>query len=182
MQKATIPHRIESFIRPLLERFSGSPYYALVTGLLALLATLSMTVPATFVLVPAVLASPARWRSLWLWACLGSATGGVLLVLFFHHLAWGQVYALFPKFETSKSWIRVEGWVEDYGLYALAWVAALPLPQTPALLLCGIGRVPAEGVFAAMLAGKLAKYGVVAWMVSRFPERFARFLSQRESG
>ncbi len=182
MQKTTLPDRVEFVIRRWLARFSGSPNYALFTGLLALLSTLSMSVPGTFALVLAVLAKPARWRSLWLWACVGSAVGGVVLVLFFHHLAWAQVYALFPKFETSRSWLRVEDWVEDYGLYALAWVAALPLPQTPALVLCGIGRVPVWGVFAAMLIGKLAKYGVVAWTVSRFPERFARFRHRRTSG
>ncbi len=182
MRNLILLSRVEPVIRRWLARFSGSPNYALFTGLLALSSTLSMSVPGTFVLVLAVLAKPARWRSLWLWACVGSAAGGVMLVLFFHHLAWGQVYALFPKFETSRSWMRVEDWVEDYGLYALAWVAALPLPQTPALVLCGIGRLPVWGVFAAMLAGKLAKYGVVAWMASRFPERFARLRNGRTSG
>jgi membrane protein YqaA with SNARE-associated domain len=171
----TFPRRAEIVIQRLLERFSSRPWFPQVIGLMALGATLSMTVPVTWILLPAVIARPHQWRRIWLWSCLGSALGGSLLVLAFHHLAWAQIYAAYPKFETSASWMRVTGWVLEYGLMALAWTAALPLPQTPALILCGVTRLPVEGVFAAMLAGKLVKYGIVTAAVFHFPQRFARF-------
>jgi membrane protein YqaA with SNARE-associated domain len=99
----------------------------------------------------------------------------------FYHLGWAQVYALFPDFATSPTWQRVTQWVSDYGVVALAWIAALPLPQTPALLLCGISKLSLTGVFFAMLIGKLAKYGVVAWLAAYFPKRFAEFVKTSNS-
>ncbi len=172
---AAITNRTLILIQRVLDRFSASRSYPFVIGLMALGATLSMAIPVTSILLFAVLAKPQQWRRIWLWSCLGSALGGSLLVLVFHHLAWGQIYTAFPKFETSVSWLRVTRWVLDYGLIALTWITALPLPQTPALIMCGVTRLPVEGVFTAVLIGKLVKYGVVTWVVYHFPERFLQF-------
>jgi membrane protein YqaA with SNARE-associated domain len=146
---------------------------------MALGATLSMTVPVTFVLLFAVLAKPQQWLRIWLWSCFGSAIGASFLVLVFQHLVWGQIYTAFPKFETSELWLHVTNWILDYGLIALTWATALPLPQTPALILCGVTHLSVEGVFTAVLIGKLVKYGVVTRVVYHFPERFARFSNSR---
>jgi hypothetical protein len=34
--------------------------------------------------------------------------------------------------------------------------------------------VPPVGVFVALLLAKILQYGVAAWFVARFPQRFAR--------
>jgi membrane protein YqaA with SNARE-associated domain len=134
-----------------------------------------MSIPVTTLLIIAVLVDTRRWLWSWLAASLGSAIGGVFLVIGFYHLGWAQIYALFPDFAASTTWQRVAQWVLDYGVVALAWIAALPLPQTPALVLCGVAKLPLSGVFFAMLLGKLAKYGVVAWLAAHFPRKFAEF-------
>ena len=72
------------------------------------------------------------------------------------------------------------GWVGRYGLFALAAVCALPLPQTPALIVCAVSELPQPGIFLAVAAGKCLKYGVLAWMVATFPERFIRYLHRAE--
>lgn len=167
--------RLENLARRWLAVLHASPLYVPAVGVMALGATLSMSVPVTSFLIIAVLLDNRRWYWSWLAASLGSAIGGVMLVLGFYHLAWAQVYALFPDFATSPSWQRVTQWVSDYGVVALAWIAALPLPQTPALILCGISKMSLPGVFCAMLIGKLAKYGVVAWLAAYFPKKFATF-------
>jgi membrane protein YqaA with SNARE-associated domain len=167
--------RFEKLARYWLAVLHASPLYVPAVGVMALGATLSMSVPVTSFLIIAVLLDNRRWCWSWLAASFGSAVGGVLLVMGFYNLAWAQVYALFPDFANSPSWQYVMQWVSDYGVVALAWIAALPLPQTPALVLCGISKLSLTGVFFAMLLGKLVKYGVVAWLAAYFPKKFAEF-------
>ena len=72
-----------------------------------------------------------------------------------------------------------------HGPLALFLIAASPLPQTPALIFFAIAHHDYPAVFVAMLAGKIIKYGLFAWLASHFPERFrngfAGLFRRRES-
>jgi membrane protein YqaA with SNARE-associated domain len=85
-----------------------------------------------------------------------------------------QLVAHSPQIETSQTWIVVSRWLEEYQLIALFGVAASPLPLAPALIFAAISAVPPVGVFVALLLAKILQYGVAAWLVARFPQRFAR--------
>jgi membrane protein YqaA with SNARE-associated domain len=148
---------------------------ALVGGL-AFFLTVSMTVPVTSALVPAVLLSPRRWRSIALQAAFGSALGATLLVLLFHHLGWVQFHAQFPAMLESAGWQRVIAWTVEYGVIALFAIAALPLPQTPALIFFAITEPPVAQIFLAVLLGKMIKYFLLAMLAALFPARFRAFL------
>jgi membrane protein YqaA with SNARE-associated domain len=167
--------RLEELARRWLAALRASPWYVPAVGLMACAATTSMSVPVTTILIIAVLVDARRWRWSCLSASLGSAVGAAFLVVGFYQLGWSQIYALFPDFAASESWQRVTRWVQEYGVVALAWIAALPLPQTPALVLCGVSKLPITGVFVAVLLGKLVKYAVVAWLAAHFPKKFAAF-------
>jgi len=156
-----------------LARHGQSAYVPILAGALAFLCTATMSVPVTAVVVPAVLLARRRWKAIVLCAALGSALGATLLVSVFQHWAWDEIYAVFPEMRESRSWLRVTGWVARWGVPALFFVAALPLPQTPALIFLAVGQQPEEQVLLAMLAGKLMKYGAVAAAVLAFPERFS---------
>lgn len=140
--------------------------------LLSLCGTSSAIYPVTAVVIPAALLAPGRWWQITITAALGSALGATLLVSVFHALGWSQIYEYFPELATHKSWIRVMEWATSYGVLALFLIAVSPLPQTPALVFFGVARQDYLVVFAAMLSGKLIKYGVLAYLVSRFPEQF----------
>jgi len=71
----------------------------------------------------------------------------------------------------------VLAWVGEYGVIALFFVAALPLPQTPALLFCALTRQPLLEVLAAVLLGKLLKYGLTAWLSLHFPGTLRRWIN-----
>lgn len=163
-------------IKYLLARTVHSPWYGPLVGLLSLLATLSMSVPTTAVLIPAVMLSSPRWRQTFIYAAMGSGIGGGLISAAFQAWQWDDVYRSYPEFAHADAWRQVLAWMHDYGLYALTAIAALPLPQTPALIFCGITRVSLPGIFLAMFLGKLLKYGLLAWMAATFPERFIRYL------
>jgi membrane protein YqaA with SNARE-associated domain len=167
-----VHYLMQSRVLRALRRVADTPLLPAVAGVLAFGLTLSMTVPVTSALVPAVLLAPRRWRGIVILSSLGSAIGATVLVIAFHHLGWAQIYAAFPEFARSARWQEVARWTAGYGVLALFAVAALPLPQTPALALCAISRLPEAEVMIAILVGKLIKYAVVAGFAVVFPERF----------
>jgi membrane protein YqaA with SNARE-associated domain len=163
-----------------LQRAARHRFMPSLVGAFAFALTASLTVPVTSVLIPAVLLSPPRWRSIALQAAFGSALGATLLVVLFHELGWQQLHALYPGLLDSPGWRRVTAWTGDYGVVALFVVAALPVPQTPALIFCAIASLPGADIFLAMLFGKAIKYGVLGVLAARFPAKFRVFLDMIE--
>lgn len=168
MLRYLIAPRIERAVA----RYGRSRVAPALTAALAFLFTVSMSVPVTAIVVPAVVLAQPRRKAVVAFAALGSALGATLLVAIFHHWGWDQVYAAFPEMRDSASWLRVTKWVARWGVPALFVVAALPLPQTPGLVFLALARHGEGEVFVAILAGKLIKYGVVAAAVAAFPDRF----------
>ena len=164
--------RIEGLLQRLLRRVAEGHTFLLTCGGLALLGTVAALYPVTAVVVPAVLLVPQRWKGVSVANALGSALGASLLVIVAHHMGWSYLYEHYPQLATHADWLRVISWVEHYGLAALFVVSLSPLPQTPALLVLGVSRQEYLGVFFAILAGKLIKYGAFAYVAKRFPERF----------
>ncbi|HZP92881.1 MAG TPA: hypothetical protein VFB20_08375 [Burkholderiales bacterium] len=158
-----------------LDRAARSPWLPAVVGTLSFLATVSMTVPATSVLVPGVLLAPRRWRSTALLASVGCALGATLLVAVFHHLGVHALQAQFPGMAESAEWRRLEDWSARFGILSVLIASALPMPQTPALLFCAIADVPDLQVLLAVLGGKLVKYGALGALVAVSPRWFVAF-------
>ena len=167
---------LENHLLQRLQRAARHRFMPALVGCLAFGLTVSMTVPVTSALIPAVLLSPRRWRSIALQAAFGSALGATLLVLLFHHLGWVQLHAQFPAMLESTGWQRVIAWTVEYGVIALFAIAALPLPQTPALIFFAITEQPVAQIFLAVLLGKLIKYFLLAMLAAMFPARFRAFL------
>jgi membrane protein YqaA with SNARE-associated domain len=149
--------------------------YPLVIGFIALVLTVSMTIPFASILIGAVLLRRDRWKEIVVVSSLGSATGGLILYLSFHYLGWIQIAAAYPDLMQSKAWSDATRWVTAYGIWALLGIAAMPMPQTPALIFTAMSRLPISEVFLALFFGKLLKYGVYGWLAVEFPSWFERF-------
>lgn len=141
--------------------------YPVLVGGLAFLATLSMCVPVVPILSAAVLFNARRWKAVALFAAFGSGAGALILYVVFHHLGWVQLLGYLPELMRSTKWVTIAGWTENYGLAALLVIAASPLPQTPALVVVALAELSPFAVFAAIFSGKLAKYGLTAWLAAR---------------
>jgi membrane protein YqaA with SNARE-associated domain len=163
---------VDAAVRVTLRGATSAPAYALIVAVLAFVLTISMTIPAASILIGAVLLRRARWAELVVVASLGSAAGGVVLYLVFHHWGWSQVAAAYPDLVQSRAWADATRWVAAYGTWALLVIAALPLPQTPALIFTAVSRLPVEEVFLALLMGKLVKYGFYGFVAAKFPSWF----------
>jgi membrane protein YqaA with SNARE-associated domain len=149
--------------------------YPLMIGFIALILTVSMTIPFASILIGAVLLRRDRWKEMVVLSSLGSATGGLILYLSFHYLGWIQIAAAYPDLTQSKAWSDATRWVTAYGIWALLGIAALPMPQTPALIFTAMSRLPISEVFLALFIGKLLKYGIYGWLAAEFPSWFRRF-------
>jgi hypothetical protein len=103
-----------------------APAYPLVVGVIALVLTVSMTIPFASILIVAVLLRRDRWKEIVLVSSLGSATGGLILYLTFHYLGWSQIAAYYPDLPQSKAWSDATQWVSAYGAWALLGFAAAP--------------------------------------------------------
>jgi membrane protein YqaA with SNARE-associated domain len=170
--RAKIAATLQQWIQAALERGWLLPICALLSGL----GTFTAAFPVTAIVLPAALLVPERWRWIAFSCALGSAIGATALVEFTHSIGLAQLNHWFPHLLAHQNWQGVQAWIDDYGSFSLFLIAATPLPQTPALILFGIAGHNGFVVFTAMLAGKILKYGLTAWLASRFPERFLQRL------
>ncbi|MBL8346301.1 MAG: hypothetical protein JNN03_12725 [Rubrivivax sp.] len=173
---------LESGLVRALSRRADNGAFPLAVAVVALAATLSMSVPFASLLVAAVLMAPRRWAAIALWSSLGAALGAAVLYLVFHHLGWAKLFDAYPDVVRSGAWIEATRWLTSYGVASLLLIAALPLPLTPALMFAAISRLPVAEVLLALWIGKLAKYLVYAWMSARFPERLLHLGRRRSEG
>jgi membrane protein YqaA with SNARE-associated domain len=158
----------------LVKKQTSGPGYVAFVSLIAFALTATMTIPFGSVLAIAVLLAPRHWKAIALWSSVGSSLGAVVIYLAVHHLGWDQFVSTYPDVAASKGWQDATNWVTRYGAYALFCLAALPLPQSPALMFAGIVRLPIWEVWLAVLLGKGIKYGLYSYAVARFPSRFLK--------
>ena len=168
---------IRGFVRQLArlgDRGATGLAYLAIVGSAAFALTITMSIPFGSILAVAVVIAPRRWKSIVLLSSVGSSLGAVVIYLGFHHFGWAQFLEAYPDVAASKAWRDGTRWVSNYGVYAIFAISALPLPQSPALMFAGITRLPVVEVWAAVLLGKLFKYGVYGALVAAFPRKFAK--------
>ncbi len=163
--------RILAAVAPL----AASPLFPLLGGVLAFVATLSLTIPVVPVLTALVVMNRARWRAITFWAVLGSASGGALFTHLLGHFGAAFLQARMPQLVASSHWQHTVDWVATYGMVTLAAIAALPVAQSPALVLAAILGMPWYHVFGALLIGKALKYGLMAAITAGTVGHLAKF-------
>lgn len=166
--------RLPGGLQRLLAVSATHRYYPLVVASIAFGTTVTFSFPFAAALIPAVLLAPGRWRSIGLLCGIASGCGGALLAGIFHHLGWEFVLARYPELGQLAGWQWATDWLQRYGLVALLFIAASPMPQTPALFFFAMTNPPMLGVLLAIGAGKSLKYLFLAWVTARYPGRYLR--------
>lgn len=172
-----ISHAITHRTVAALSRRASAFWFPYLVGSCAFLVTVTLTIPVEFLVVISVLMSPRSWIGIGVCAAVGSFLGSLGLYLAFHHLGWNLLIAWYPDITRSQLWVSSTRWLSEYGPLALFMLMALPLPvpKIPALAFVAIYRMPIYEVVLAISLGKLLKYISYAYVVSRFPTRFASF-------
>lgn len=171
-------------IEQLLRQAAASRHAVYVPALSAALTftfTFTMLAPATFVIMSAVLLAPGRWKAIVVQSSFTSAIAATILFVMFEQLGWDQLQAMFPEMHDSATWMRIVDWVQDWGIPALFVVAAMPVPQSPALVFLSVGGHGGSEVMLAIFGGKLVKYGVVAWATATFPGKVRGWIEARRA-
>ncbi|KXB30071.1 hypothetical protein AT959_11875 [Dechloromonas denitrificans] len=144
----------------LLFRIRHGAAYPLLVALLAILSAGTSLYPFGPVIVAATVFAPQRWLGVIVGATLGAVCGATGLTFFIRWLGLGLLDAYFPEIRQSAMWSHSEYWIGQYGELAIAAIAALPVPQMPALVLAALGEMSLATLALALLAGKLLKYSL----------------------
>ena len=168
-------HVLPGWLRELLMRSVAHRHYSLVVTVIACTATITFSFPFVAVLIPAVLLSPRRWRTLALLSGIASGCGAAVLVEIFQYLGSAFVIAHYPQLVHNEAWQLASEWLQRWGLLAILIIAGSPMPQTPALLVCALANVSTPGILVAVGIGKTVKYLFLAWATARYPARFIRY-------
>ena len=138
----------------------------------AILATALETVPVTFLLSVYVAAGRKPvWRLVGV-SSFGSALGALFLASAFHLWGFKLLFSYYPDLIATPAWTSIELWISKFGMFAIAGIAAVPLPLTPAIALCGLMRMPLATLFASVLIGKIVKYSVTASLTLQAKRQF----------
>ncbi|OQW47479.1 MAG: hypothetical protein A4S09_15270 [Proteobacteria bacterium SG_bin7] len=160
----------------MIERWANHPRAGWFLFAYAVAATIVETVPVTFILsVFAMKGRQSKWRVVAL-SSVGSALGALLLAGAFHLWGFMLLSSYYPDLVTAPSWTFIESWVAKYGMFAIAGIAAVPLPLTPALALCGLMRMPLVILFASVLIGKFLKYSLTVGFAFQASKQFRHYI------
>ncbi|MFZ2267731.1 MAG: hypothetical protein WAV95_09150 [Azonexus sp.] len=144
----------------LLFRIRHSAWFSLLVGGLAVVSAATSLYPFGPVIVAATVFAPNRWRAVIVASSLGAVIGATGFALFVQSVGPGLVDALFPALRASSIWEHSAYWINQHGSLALAAIAALPVPQMPAMILVALSEMGLPAIALALLVGKTLKYTV----------------------
>ncbi len=145
-----------------LPSYTEKVWFAPLVALLAFLDFFIFIVPLDPIVVGAFLAAPKRrFRVAWMTA-LGSTLGAVGFALLIRHQGMDFLNSFAPGI-LENDWARTLGhWIQDYGFWALAGSAAVPIYQHPAVALAALSPLPMIWIFWGMLLGRAIKFSAYA--------------------
>jgi membrane protein YqaA with SNARE-associated domain len=162
-------------------KHSDRPSFPYWVSFLAALDTFVFVIPTDGIVITAFLAQ--RKKTVWILilAALGSTLGSTLFGLL---TVWfgPQIidWILSDAIQTSTVWTFSQAWFKSYGIWAVAAVSALPVTHHPILALVCLAKVPLLDLSLSMLAGRVLKFAVYAWICRRSPDLLAQFRPVRE--
>lgn len=157
-----------------VERYVQKPWYPEFLGLLAALDSFVVVIPTDGLLVTSVAAAPKRWLVLAFWTTLGSTVGAVILAILLQNYGHSVLEVLVPGIHNTHAWQITDRWVDEYGIWALFMVAALPFIQHPAIALVALAGVSIPKMAVVIFSGRLLKYLIFAYLSTHAPKLLTR--------
>lgn len=164
-------------LQPLFRRLQAyveRPWYEPVLSLLALIDTFVVVIPTDGILVSSTLLCGQKWWRLALWTTVGSSLGGLALAFVVQDFGLPILNQFFGDLTHSAGWIWTEKLFEAHGLWVLFLVAATPVMQQPALILAVMAHHSLSQIFVIMIAGRLIKYLLIAYIARYTPALLER--------
>ncbi|MCC7441559.1 MAG: hypothetical protein IT285_08000 [Bdellovibrionales bacterium] len=163
-----------------LQGYIQRPWYPPLLGLLAAADHFVVVVPTDGLLITAVLAAPRRWPAFFAWLTLGSVLGALLLAATIQIYGTPFLEWLLPGIHADPFWKLSTRWIDEFGLWALLAVAALPIFQHPAIAIAALAEIPLSKIALFIFVGRVLKYGALSGLALRAPEVLMRFKGLRK--
>jgi membrane protein YqaA with SNARE-associated domain len=163
-------------MKKLLLRFRGwveasvdQPWFVWTIATFAFLDLFVIFFPVDWILITTAVLRKRKGYELALACAVGSAMGALALGVL-SHLYGLSVIEYFSKGIThTRRWHTTEREIQDFGAWALAAISVGPLPQVPAVVLCGLAKMRGYKIFASVLSARLIKYLFLAWASNNAP-------------
>ena len=152
-----------------LKRFAAKPWYPLMTGGLAFADLFFSVIPTDIFVVTAVMAQPRKWLFIALFTALMSSLGALGAAALCSTIGEPALQHYLPAVVNSSWWAWSQGYVVKYGVWALIFFAAGPLPLQPGVLIAGLMHYNLGLVFFSVLVGRILKYLVECFLAAKFP-------------
>lgn len=161
--------KIRSYVTK-LERFADRSWYPPLIGILAALDNLVIVIPNDGILVASSMLIPKRWLIFAVCVAIGSTIGAMILssVVQLQGLPWILDY--YPGINETEMWNVTEKFFDEYGLLLVFAIGASPIMQQPVIILAGLANTPLLALAAAIFAGRMLKFTVMAYLGSHSPK------------
>ncbi|MBC7397687.1 MAG: hypothetical protein H7333_09615 [Bdellovibrionales bacterium] len=157
------------------------PWYPWVLAFLFFIEHFVLVIPLDILLVTSVLATPKRWVKLLIASSVGFALGAVLFAYLVLLYGLSIVEKLTPGITHNAIWLQSEAWMHHYGLLAVGFFSMVPLTMHPLIAIAALNQVSLIMIGLAILAGRLFKYGILAWIAAHAPAHLHQFKFFRDA-
>lgn len=171
--KYSLKNTIKLWIKR-LQQFVDTFWYPPFLGLLAALDNLVIIIPNDGILISSVMLARRRWLSLALNVTIGSSLGALLLAFIVEQKGLPWILNLYPGIDQSQIWIWTLHFFQNYGLLLVFIVALTPVAQQPAVILASLAQTPLFELWLIVLAGRLIKFLIMAYIGSHAPQLLSR--------
>lgn len=165
--------RIRRWVQ-VLQRYADRWWYAPLIAFLACIDHFVIIIPTDGLLVSAVMLAPKRWIYTTIVITLGSSLGAWLLAAILETHGLPFLLWISPGLDQTSVWQWTNTLMDQWGGWALFLVAISPLMQHPAVALAAMAYMPLKEIFLIVFAGRLLKYGFLAWLSSHAPQYLSK--------
>ena len=172
------------FIRTLkkFQHYADRWWYLPLMCWLIFLDLFLLVFPSEWILVKTVLLRPSRWLITTFALIMSSAVGAVCLAALTQQLGPSFLIHIFGEpLLHSSTWLKIHDTIDRHGMLGLFLMAIGPLPQQPAVALCGLAKMNPLKVFLGVFLGRLPKYflfgSLARYSPGFFKKHFVRLTS-----
>lgn len=161
--------KIQAYVL-ILEKYTDRFWYPPLIGILAALDNLFIIIPNDGILIASSMIAPKRWITFAIWVSIGSTIGAIILYLLLHRQGLPWMLEFFPGIDKSSMWQWTDRFFSDYGLIVVFIIGLSPLMQQPVIILAALADTPLEELTAAIFAGRIIKYFLLAYLGTHSPK------------
>lgn len=157
------------FLVKWVRQFFDRPWYLYLCALLAAADIFILLIPTDGLLITYVWAKPKQWVRSFIIISVGSAVGALAMAIAIRYFGEGMMEQWLAGHDSSDTWQKMTLWIDDYGVWALGFIAGGPFPLQVGVILAALGHMEVSTLFVSVLIGRLIKYGLFSYLSVRMP-------------